>query len=158
METKRDFLCVRLPAILRSESAGDYTLPDYNTDVKRVLETKVEIVDSGCFVNGDDVDISGSVSYEVLYLDSENELASCSFTTDFDTSVKSDGEAMVGCSAMARVDGYSVRLVGPRRFSVKAQVVTEIKISERAGITVGENGYKKCFSLQFQRMLPFYFW
>ena len=142
METKRDFLCVRLPAILRSESAGEYTLPDYNTDVKRVLETKVEIVDSGCFVNGDDVDISGSVSYEVLYLDSENELASCSFTTDFDTSVKSDGEAMVGCSAMARVDGYSVRLVGPRRFSVKAQVVTEIKISERAGITVGGSAFE----------------
>ena len=142
METQRDFLCVKAPGTLRYESSGDYTLPDYNTDVKRVLETKVEIVDSGCFVNGDDIDISGSVSYEVLYLDSDNELASCSFSTDFDTSLKCNGEAMVGCSAVSRVDGYSVRLVGPRRFSVKAQIATEVKISERASLTVGGSAFE----------------
>ena len=142
METQRDFLCVKAPGTLRYESSGDYTLPDYNTDVKRVLETKVEVVDSGCFVNGDDIDISGSVSYEVLYLDSDNELASCSFSTDFDTSLKCNGEAMVGCSAVSRVDGCSVRLVGPRRFSVKAQIATEIKISERASVTVGGSAFE----------------
>lgn len=142
METQRDFLCVKTPGTLRYESSGDYTLPDYNTDVKRVLETKVEIVDSGCFVGGDDVDISGSVNYEVLYLDAENELASCSFSTDFDTSLKCNGEATVGCSAVSFVDGYSVRLVGPRRFSVKAQIGTEVKISERASIAVSGSAFE----------------
>ena len=63
METQRDFLCVRMPATLRFESAGDYSLPDYNTDVRRVLETKVEVVDSACFVNGDGADVSGTVNY-----------------------------------------------------------------------------------------------
>ena len=138
METQREFLCVKMPATLRFETVGDYTLPDYNTDVRRVLETKVEVVDSGCFVNGDDVDISGAVNYEVLYLDSDGELASCSFTTDFDTSVKCNGENMAGCLANCRIDSYSVRLVGPRRFSVKAQIATEVTFSEMC--TLGVSG------------------
>ena len=142
MEKQREFLCVRMPATLRAESTGDYTLPDYNTDVRRVLETKVEVVDSGCFVNGDDVDISGAVNYEVLYLDRDNELASCSFTTDFDTSVKCNGENMTGCLARCRVDGYSVRLVGPRRFSVKAQIATEVSFGERCSLTVGGSAFE----------------
>ena len=136
METQRDFLCVRMPAAVRFESTGDYTLPDYNTDVRRVLETKVEVVDSTCFVNGDSADVSGTVNYEVLYLDSDGELASCTFAVDFDTSVKCNGENTVGALACCRVDGYSVRLVGPRKFTVKAQIVTELTFSERQHLAV----------------------
>ena len=142
METQRDFLCVRMPAAVRFESTGDYTLPDYNTDVRRVLETKVEVVDSTCFVNGDSADVSGTVNYEVLYLDSDGELASCAFTVDFDTSVKCNGENVVGCLANCRVDGYSVRLVGPRKFTVKAQIATELAFSERASLAVGGSAFE----------------
>ncbi len=136
METEREFLSERANGSLHTESVGDYILPDYNTDVKRVLLTRAEATDTGCFINGDAVDVTGVVNYEVVYIDSDNELTSCKFSTDYDASVKCNGESAVGCEAYTRVCGYSARLVGPRRFSVKAQLVTDVNITERSKMTV----------------------
>ena len=135
METEREYLEARAFGSLHTESAGDYLLPDYNTDVRRVLLTKATANDTGCFVNGDALDVTGAVHYEIVYIDSEGELTSCRFSTDFDTSVKCT-EDSVGCEAHTRVCGYSVRLVGPRRFSVKAQLATDYNVTQKAKMTV----------------------
>lgn len=143
MEMERELLREKGIPALHTESVGDYTLPDYNTDVKRVLLTKAVASDTGCFLNGDAIDVTGVVNYEVVYIDSEGEITSCQFSTDYDASLKCNGEVAVGCEAFTRVSNFSARLVGPRRFSVKAQLVTDVNLTEKA--TVGVEG--SAFSL-----------
>ena len=141
METEREYLCERGVNSLYSESTGDYTLPDYNTDVKRVIMTRAEALGAGCFVNGDDLEMTGVVNYEVIYLDADNELTSCSFSTDYAMAVKCHGDMNVGNEVNTRVGSYSVRLTGPRRFSVKAQLVSDVNITERDSLTVLGNTF-----------------
>ena len=136
METQREYLYEMTAGALRFESVGDYILPDYNTDVKRVLLTRAEVVDTGCFVTDDGVEISGAVNYEVMYVDSENELTSASFSVDFSTQMKQHHEDAVACAADTRVTGYAVRLVGPRRFSVKAQLLADVRMTGKGMLAV----------------------
>ncbi len=142
METEREYLASRQCATLHTESVGDYILPDYNTDVKRVLLTRAVANDTGCFVNGDAIDVGGAVNYEIVYIDSEGELASCQFATDFDASAKCNGDAVEGCFAFTRVSGYSVRLVGPRKFSAKAQLLTDVNLTEKQKIGVSGGAFE----------------
>ncbi len=136
METVREYFCERGSGCIHTESVGDFLLPDYNTDVKRVLFTKAVVVDNGCFISGDSVDTTGLVNYEVVYIDSDGEITSCKFSTDFEASMKCNGELAVGCDAVSRVVGYSIRLVGPRKFSAKAQLSINVNLTEKAQLKV----------------------
>ena len=136
METINEFLSEHGCYSVVSESAGDYILPDYNTDVKRLLLTRACAVNSAAYPSADGLDASGVVNYEVVYLDSENEITSCSFSTDFEVRMRCDADSFVGALANTRVAAYTVRLTGPRKFSVKAQLVTDAHITERSGMTV----------------------
>ena len=136
METEREILTERDCYSLYSESVGDYTLPDYNTDVKRMLMTRAEAVSAGAFLNGDSLEVSGVVNYEVIYLDADNEITSCSFSTDYDMAVRCQADSFAGGNAITRVNGFTVRLTSPRRLSVKAQLVSDVNITERDTLRV----------------------
>ena len=136
MENQNEYLFDRGSSPLRFESVCDYVLPDYNTDVKRVLFKKARAIDSGCYIGDDAVDVSGVVDYEVVYLDSDNELTSCKFSTDFDSSQRCNGASAIGAHADTRIVGFSLRPVGPRKFSAKAQLSSTVNLTERGGISV----------------------
>ncbi len=136
METNNEFMSERGCYSVVSESAGDYMLPDYNTDVKRLLLTRACAVNSSQYPSADGLEVSGVVNYEVIYLDSENEVTSCSFSTDFEVGLRCDADAFVGALINTRVAAYTVRLTGPRKFSVKAQLVTDAHVTERATLSI----------------------
>ena len=75
-----------------TESVGDYLLPDYQGDVRKILFTEATLRPAGRFAGGDEVEFSGVVVYNMVYLDGEGNLASLEFTTDYDYSVKCSGE------------------------------------------------------------------
>ena len=136
MQTQRDYMHECGCGSLHFESAGEYTLPDYNTDVKRVLLSRADVVGESSFVNGDSLSISGSVLYTVVYVDPDNEVTSCEFTTEFESSYKCNGEQTVGSLVHTAVTDYSLRLTGPRRFSAKAQLSSNVALTETATLTV----------------------
>ena len=93
METDKEFLKERyIPAVI-SESSGEYTLPDYNTDVKRLLSINARAVPSSSFMDGETLECVGVVAYDIIYLDSENNLTHCEFTTDYELRVKCNSES-----------------------------------------------------------------
>ncbi len=110
---------------ISAESSCDYTLPDYKTDVRKVLYTTASAVPSSSFLDSSEICASGIVNYSVIYLDSENKMCGAEFTSDYDFSVKcSDGcEEFFVDTALA---AFSVRLVGPRKFSAKATLSSSV--------------------------------
>ena len=49
MQAEKEYLTGREIVGLRCESAGEYSLPDYNGDVKKILEVKTKVFPSGSF-------------------------------------------------------------------------------------------------------------
>ena len=113
-----------------TDTGADYSLPDYNGDVRKILFTSADVRPSGSFENSDSVDFSGIVVYNMVYSDSENKINSVSFTSDYDFSVKCDGQSNVGSSADISVSNYSMRLLGPRKISAKATLASRVALAK----------------------------
>lgn len=133
IEFTRSIKCAQVFA----DSTAEYVLPDYNGDVRKILHTSAEIRPSGKFAGGDEVEYSGIVVYEVVYLDEENNLSSVSFTSDYDYSVRCSAESYLDSFAESGVSNYALRLMGPRKISAKASVVGNVRILESDKIMVG---------------------
>lgn len=122
-----------------TESQTDYVLPDYLGDVRKILYTEAILRPSGRFAGGDEVEFSGVVVYNLIYLDSEGGLSSVEFTSDYDYSVKCSGEGYVDSVANTVVSSYAVRLIGPRKLSAKASLVGSVRLSESCTVsTIGD--------------------
>ena len=131
MQTEKEYLIGREINSLRCESVGEYSLPDYNGDVKKLLTVKAKVFPSGKFVGEDTLEFSGSVGYEIVYLDSENNMTHAEFSTDYEAAVKISAESYVDSDVKTSVSGCNVRLVGPRKLMVKCSLDNDVYISER---------------------------
>lgn len=141
METEKEYLRQRHMPPIVCESGGEYTLPDYNTDVKRVLSVSAKALPSSKFMDGEILECVGIVAYEVVYLDSENNVTHCSFTTDYELKVKCGSENYKDAHVITRVKNYTVRPIGPRRFSAKCVLGNMLSILESASIGIGGDAF-----------------
>lgn len=124
------------------DSSAEYILPDYNTDVRKILYSNAKVRPSGKFVGDDEVEFSGIVVYDVVYADSENNISSVSFTSDYDASVRCSEEKYVDCYADTRIVNFSLRLVGPRKFSAKSSLVLQTKMLENDALPISGNAFE----------------
>ena len=131
MQTEKEYLTCREIVALRCESVGEYSLPDYNTDVKKVLTVKTKVFPSGKFASDDSLEFSGSVGYEVVYLDTDDNVTHAEFSTDYDAAVRINAQSYVDSDVVTTVAGCNMRLVGPRKLSVKCSLDNNVRICER---------------------------
>ncbi len=112
------------------ESHGEYHLPDYAGDIKKMLSSSARIVPTGKFFGEEDVQFGGCVHYDFWYLDAENALTHESFSSDYEFSCPhADAkDAAITVSVLQ----FSLRPSGPRRLSAKATV--EGRITLRASV------------------------
>ena len=141
MQTEKEYIVGKEIAGLRCESVGEYSLPDYNGDVKKILLVKTRAYPQGKFVGDDTLEISGSVGYNVVYLDSENNITHAEFSTDYDAALKINSESYVDSDVNTAVSSYNVRLIGPRKFSVKSILDTGVCMSERKMHTIAGDAF-----------------
>ena len=102
------------------EAGGEYTLPDYMPEVRRILRVDCDAAMTGQYDRQDKTEIGGEVRYYLIYLDGEGTLASASFDGTFDCSVP--GGEGVRMQVNPTVENVSCRLGGPRRVSMKANI------------------------------------
>ncbi len=125
-----------------TESQTDYVLPDYLGDVRKILFTEAALRPSGRFAGGDEVEFSGIVVYNVIYLDAEGHLSSVEFTSDYDYSVKCSGESYNDSIADTRVSNYAIRLVGPRKINAKASLAGSVRLSENSTLCASGSAFE----------------
>ncbi len=100
------------------ESAGDYTLPDYMPEVRRLLRVDADAHIAGRYENGDKIEAGGDTCYTLLYTNDEGHLAA----TELDGTFEGTVNIPAGSPAMIypRVETVSCRLSGPRKLSLRA--------------------------------------
>ena len=124
-----------------TESQVDYVLPDYLGDVRKILFTEASLRPSGRFAGGEEVEFSGIVVYNVVYLDGEGELSSVEFTSDYDYSVKCSCDSYNDSIADTRVSNYAIRLVGPRKISAKVSLVGSVRLTESCCVSASGDAF-----------------
>lgn len=136
MDMAKEFIRERVIPVVICESALEYSLPDYNTDVKKILLTGARAVPSGSYQNGDSIELVGSVYYDMVYVDGENEITHLDFTSDYSIAFKINGEEYKDSNVTARVTNYLLRLAGPRKIIAKATVSCEAHVTESDRIEI----------------------
>ncbi|MBR2340055.1 MAG: DUF3794 domain-containing protein [Clostridia bacterium] len=106
-----------------TETSGEWTLPDYLPEIRKILRVSSRILPEGRFVSGGRAEFAGSVCHTVIYSDGEGGIVSSSHTSDYEFSVPvptdSAGATVSADTVLAHV---SYRLGGPRKISIRATV------------------------------------
>ena len=118
-----------IPAV-RHECAADFTLPDYMGDIKRVLSSSASVTPINKFLGQDLVSFLSEVSFEILYLDSDDVLTEATFTTDVEHTEKISIPT-ADADIVTSVGNVAIRLQGPRKISAAASLSSDIYVSDK---------------------------
>jgi len=113
----------------------DFTLPDYQPEIRRVVGVRATPAIDGKYLSGDELEADGGVTYTVLYVGGDGNLAQTSQTSSYAAAipVKSEddrfsaGDMVLGYTA----EGVSCRVTGPRKFTLSCRVKHNL-MSQRA--------------------------
>ena len=136
----KEYTRLRRDSDIYTDTGADYSLPDYNGDIKRVLYTSAAVTPASRYSDADAIGSSGIVTYDVIYVNAENKIDHITFTSDYDITAKLRAESITGSDIETRVSAFSHRLSGPRRINMKATLVSEIRVTEASAINTEIGG------------------
>ncbi len=131
----------------------DFTLPDYQSEIRRVLGVFPNVLFPAKYVTSDAVEISGTVDYRLLYIGADGGIWCAPLSAPYNFSLpiedrESGEELEIFCNICA--DNVSTRVSAPRRLTVKTNLVPNVRVLARrsADVSVGEGApiesiYKK---------------
>ena len=124
-----------------SELSGDFTLPDYQPEIKRLLRVTASALPPAKYVGGREAELEGNVDYFVLYTGSDNEVYCAPLTTDYKLTVPIDaddrGAMGMQICASVRPEAVSGRVTSPRKLSIKCRLRATAYVSGDISV---ENG------------------
>ncbi len=118
--------------VLLTELSEEFSLPDYQPEMKRLLRVKATVMPPDRYVGGGHAECAGTVEYAILYAGNDG----CIYST-----VQSGGYRMVMpvelpaeaetganllCDAAITAEQVSGRVVAPRRVSVKCRLRSKL--------------------------------
>lgn len=112
------------------EMSFDFTLPDYQPEIKRLLKIGAEVLLPESSFGMSDCEFSGGVDYYVMYLGADNQMYCAPLSAEYrisvpiddDRGLSYDGDATVGCEF---VNG---RVTAPRKISIRSRLVAHASI------------------------------
>lgn len=117
------------------EAVGEYTLPDYQPEIRKILHIRAAVLPSGKYMGGAKAEFAGTVAHTVLYADAEGKLASVTLNADYDFSLPlpDGGEYTAVVDTMA--EGTTCRLSGPRKLSLRTRLRSLVHLLREECIT-----------------------
>ncbi len=127
--------------VLTTDLVGDFSLPDYQPEIKRLLRIIPSITPPERYISGDSVDLDGVVDYFVLYMGNDNGLYCAPLSTDYrltlplreerdgghssSNAFPADGQLTCACDVTA--DPVTGRVISPRRLNIKCRLSADVK-------------------------------
>ncbi len=130
---------------LNTDVAGDFTLPDYQPEIKRLLRINTSLTPPERYVSGDELILEGTLDYFVLYMGNDNGLYCAPLSTDYRMTLSLseerekekdhrrpsgapsplDGTPLCACDITAETSGG--RVTAPRRLNIKSRLKANVK-------------------------------
>lgn len=119
---------VLCPEPVICEAAGEYTLPDYQPEIRKILHVRTAAMPAGHYLHAGQAEFAGSVPHTILYADGEGKLAAVTLEADYSFSLPlpGEGEHTLACDSM--IESTACRLLGPRKLTLKSRVRSLVEI------------------------------
>ena len=118
-------LCSRT---VNTDISEDFTLPDYENEIRRVLYVKESMLPPAKFVSGNKLDVNGVIDYTLVYVSTGGKLCSAPLSSEYSFSIPLEGmnelEISEGISIMVHsvADSSTVRVSSPRRLQIRTRI------------------------------------
>ncbi|MBE6535666.1 MAG: DUF3794 domain-containing protein [Ruminococcaceae bacterium] len=130
-DEKRGYLA--LPIYERTfgiEASGDFTLPDYQSEIRRILCVSAVVLPPAKYVSDSAIEFNGTVDYQVIYVGGDGNITSASLPSEYAFSVPLDrseeiNDVRVLCSV--GVESVSSRVSAPRRLGIRARLRPSVR-------------------------------
>ena len=111
-----------------TEITSELTLPDYRGEIVRLLWVRPTFTPPEIFVRGTKAELSGTVYYEIGYVDGENALCTAEFTDGYHVSLPLEEGAQpeLAFNTQMVTDAVVGRVTAPRRLSVRSRLHTRV--------------------------------
>ena len=107
---------------------SDFSLPDYQSEIKRLLSSKVFIVPQNEYLGNANASLMGEVQYHILYLGADNNLYSAKLTDNYKIEVPFEFNSHcvdienVSLFSYFNTESLNVRVLGPRKLNIKSKI------------------------------------
>ena len=116
-----------------AEISNDYTLPDYQPEIRRVLKVESNVFPPAKYIGGSNVEFNGTVDYRVLYVGMDGELYSAPLSAEYSFSAPLDitnefdlNEGVTVISDIAE-ESITARVSAPRKISIKCRLNAKVR-------------------------------
>ncbi len=125
--------CLALPIYERTfgtEVTGDFTLPDYQNEIRRILCVKATALPPAKYLSDSAIEFNGTLDYRIVYVGTDGNITSASLSSEYAFSVpleKNDGFSDVRVLCSVGVDGVSTRVSAPRRLNIRCRLRPSVR-------------------------------
>ena len=126
----------RLPIcdkIINTEISNDYTLPDYQAEIRRILRVGVSALPPAKFISGSSAEFNGVIDYDLVYVGSDGGVYSAPLSAEYSFTVpleiSSNFDLNEGVISICKVtdDTTTARVSAPRKLSIKSRLSADVK-------------------------------
>lgn len=123
-------LCERT---VTTELSNDYTLPDYQPEIRRILRVGTSVIPPAKYIGGSNAEFNGNIDYNLLYVGADGALYSAPLSAEYAFSAPLELSSefdlnegvIVLCDSMD--ESVTVRVSAPRKLSIKCRLVSRVR-------------------------------
>ena len=115
---------LKLDTSFGHEEARDFSLPDYMPEIKRLLYVSATALPEGKFLNGNALELDGTLSYNAVYVGEDGTLVSAPLVTEYsaDTALPFSPENTEGIAVDTEIENSACRATGPRSLNIRSRL------------------------------------
>ncbi|MGM9625161.1 MAG: SPOCS domain-containing protein [Eubacteriales bacterium] len=114
--------------INHTDVQGEFSLPDYLPDVRRILRVTADAHVTGRYMNGEKLELEGNVSMSLLYMSEENTIHCFSAPLPFAQNITAAGlDENTVITVKQTADNAVCRLSGPRKCTLRCRLKAAVR-------------------------------
>lgn len=127
----------QMPICEKSSSVevnSDFSLPDYQPEIRRLLSTRVNVLPPSEYIGNDSAEFSGEIIYRILYIGSDGALYSASLSDNYTFSApleytsKNTSPDEISVATSSRPESVLTRVLAPRKLNIRCKLRSDIEV------------------------------
>ena len=144
--TPRGVTLVKIDTSFGSDAGGDFTLPDYMPEIRRLLYVSSSVLPEGKFLNGGVLELDGTLTYNAVYVGDDGSVTSAPLVTEYgaDTALGAETSGTDGIFVDTQIESTTCRATGPRSLNIKSRLKFHVTSDgELESAPVSDGGIEK---------------
>ena len=119
--------------VITAEAGGEYTLPDYQPEIRRLLYVKPTVLPPAKYVGGGSAELNGTVDYQVLYVGADGGLYTVPLSAEYEMTVPLEhgaevdpGEGVTVCVSTV-CEAVNTRVSAPRKLTIRNRLRSRVR-------------------------------